>query len=153
MLRMLHYPPTRIEDNDFGTGPQTDNSFMTVLARDEVPGLAIRLPSDEWLEPPLLPGTFLVNIGNILRRMSNDRFLSTPHGRHRSMVAPTAIPCPISTARTWTGLSVSPRPAPMRTIPPKYPPVPYREHITEYSKANYFPSGTGFGKRRDQAPL
>ena len=53
---------------------------MTILARMDVPGLAIRLPSGEWLPPPLIPGTFLVNIGNMLRRMSNDRFISTPHG-------------------------------------------------------------------------
>ncbi|MDP6344233.1 MAG: 2OG-Fe(II) oxygenase family protein, partial [Alphaproteobacteria bacterium] len=63
-LRLLHYPPTKLEDNDFGTGPQTDNSFMTILARQQVPGLAIRLPGGEWLAPPLIPGTFLVNIGN-----------------------------------------------------------------------------------------
>lgn len=79
-LRLLHYPPTKQEDNDFGAGPHTDNSFMTILARSEVPGLAVRLPSGEWISPPLVPGTFLVNIGNIIRRMSNDRFMSTPHG-------------------------------------------------------------------------
>jgi len=139
-LRMLHYPPTRIEGNDFGTGPYTDNSFMTILARDEVPGLAIRQPSGEWLEPPLIEGTFLVNIGNILRRISNDRFLSTPHGVivdgevdrysmayfhsqnvHRTIcVAPSCIDA---------------------DHPAKYAPIPYVELIDEYSKANYFHQG------------
>ena len=143
-LRMLHYPPTRIEDNDFGTGPHTDNSFMTVLARDEVPGLAIRLPSDEWLEPPLLPGTFLVNIGNILRRMSNDRFLSTPHG---VIVDGGADRYSMSYFHSQNVDRII-RVAPSCTDadkPPKYPPVPYRELITEYSKANYFHQD-GFGK-------
>jgi isopenicillin N synthase-like dioxygenase len=28
----------------------------------------------------IIPGTFLVNLGNIMRRWWNDRFLSTPHG-------------------------------------------------------------------------
>jgi isopenicillin N synthase-like dioxygenase len=48
-LRFLHYPPqdTR-EDNTFGQAPHTDNSFMTALARTEVPGLAVRLASDDW---------------------------------------------------------------------------------------------------------
>lgn len=139
-LRMLHYPPTRIEGNDFGTGPHTDNSLMTILARDEVPGLAIRQPSGEWLEPPLIEGTFLVNIGNILRRISNDRFLSTPHGVivdgevdrysmayfhsqnvHRTIcVAPSCIDA---------------------DHPAKYAPIPYVELIDEYSKANYFHQG------------
>ena len=80
-LRFLHYPPQEdMSENTFGTAPHTDNSFMTALARTDVPGLAIRLPSGEWFPPPIIPGTFLVNLGNIMRRWSNDRFLSTPHG-------------------------------------------------------------------------
>ncbi len=79
-LRFLHYPPQDIADDEqFGQGPHTDNSFITILARTEVPGLAVRLPSGEWLAPPLIPGTFLVNLGNMMKRWSNDRFLSTPH--------------------------------------------------------------------------
>src|ERR1051326_2838766 len=80
-LRFLHYPPQAgDEDNLFGQAPHTDNSFMTALARTDVPGLAVRLPSGEWLPPPVIPGTFLINLGNMMRRWSNDRFLSTPHG-------------------------------------------------------------------------
>ena len=90
-LRFLHYPPQpTTEDNVFGQGPHTDNSFMTALARTDVPGLAVRLPSGEWFPPPVIPGTFLINLGNMMRRWSNDRFLSTPHGvlndfGHRSL--------------------------------------------------------------------
>jgi isopenicillin N synthase-like dioxygenase len=80
-LRFLHYPPQEGDDDEqFGQGPHTDNSFITILARMDVPGLAVCLPSGEWLAPPLIPGTFLVNLGNMMKRWSNDRFLSTPHG-------------------------------------------------------------------------
>ena len=41
-LRMLHYPPTSSTPNAFGQGPHTDNSFLTILARSEVPGLAVQ---------------------------------------------------------------------------------------------------------------
>ncbi len=69
-LRFLHYPPQdTTEDNTFGQGPHTDNSFMTALARTEVPGLAVRLPSGEWFAPPVIPGTFLINLGNIYASM------------------------------------------------------------------------------------
>ncbi len=45
-LRFLHYPPQDAnEENLFGQAPHTDNSFMTALARTDVPGLAVRLPS------------------------------------------------------------------------------------------------------------
>jgi len=38
-LRFLHYPPQDIADDDqFGQGPHTDNSFITILARMDVPG-------------------------------------------------------------------------------------------------------------------
>lgn len=80
-LRFLHYPPQETDDDEqFGQGPHTDNSFITILAREDTPGLAVRLPSDEWMPPPIIPGTFLVNLGNMMKRWSNDRFLSTPHG-------------------------------------------------------------------------
>ena len=135
-LRFLHYPPTEIEDNDFGTGPHTDNSFVTILARMDVPGLAIQLPSGEWVAPPLIPGTFLVNIGNIMRRISNDRFLSTRHGvivegdRDRYSIAYFHSPDPYSMIEV----------APSCVAPgesPRYEPVYYADLILEFWRANY----------------
>ena len=68
-LRFLHYPPQDTgEDNSFGQAPHTDNSFMTALARTEVPGLAVRLPSGEWFAPPIIPGTFLINYAPLVER-------------------------------------------------------------------------------------
>jgi isopenicillin N synthase-like dioxygenase len=137
-LRMLHYPPQAVvEDNQFGQAPHTDNSFMTVLARTEVPGLAIRLPSGEWFPPPLIPGTFLVNLGNMMRRFSNDRFLSTPHGvlndsgTDRYSLAYFHSPNPDSVIQPVPSC-VGPG------NPPKYPPVVYRDLILEFFRANYF---------------
>ena len=135
-LRLLHYPPTRIEDNDFGTGPHTDNSFFTILARMEVPGLAIRVPTGEWVAPPLIPGTFLVNIGNIMRRMSNDRFLSTPHGVivegevDRYSIAYFHSPNPHRTIEVLPSCIDA-------AHPPKYPPALYADLIHEFFSANY----------------
>ena len=135
-LRFLHYPPTHNEGNDFGTGPHTDNSFLTILARMDVPGLAIKLPSGEWLEPPLIPGTFLVNIGNIARRISNDRFLSTPHGvivegqRDRYSIAYFHSPDPYSTIEVAPSCIDAQHPA-------KYPSALYADLILEFWRANY----------------
>lgn len=135
-LRMLHYPPTEQTGNDFGTSPHTDNTFMTILARMDVPGLAIRLPSEEWVTPPLIPGTFLVNIGNILRRMTNDKFLSTPHG----------VVVEGDQARYSLAYFHSPNPYSMIEVvpscvdgdnPPKYEPVLYADLIREFFSANY----------------
>lgn len=135
-LRMLHYPPTEQEGNDFGQGPHTDNSFFTVLARTEVPGLGVRLPSGEWVEPPLIDGTFLVNIGNIMRRISNDRFLSTPHGvivegdTDRYSIAYFHSPNAYRTIAVLPSCIDADRPA-------KYEPVVYADLIREFYSANY----------------
>ena len=134
----MHYPPQdRIEDNSFGQAPHTDNSFMTALARTDVPGLAVQLPSGEWFPPPIIPGTFLINLGNIMRRWSNNRFLSTPHGvlnesgTDRYSIAYFHSPnpdCVIECLPSCTGPG----------DPPRYPPAVYRDLVLEFYRANYF---------------
>jgi isopenicillin N synthase-like dioxygenase len=137
-LRFLHYPPQDAdEDNLFGQAPHTDNSFMTALARTDVPGLAVRLPSGEWFPPPIIPGTFLINLGNMMRRFSNDRFLSTPHGvlnesgADRYSIAYFHSPNPNSTIECLPSCVSVDNPA-------KYAPAVYRDLVLEFYRANYF---------------
>lgn len=79
-LRMSHYPKQQAPDaNEFGIAPHTDTSFMTLLAQNRIPGLSIRLPNGTWVDAPTLPGSILVNGGDMLRRWTNDRCLATPH--------------------------------------------------------------------------
>jgi isopenicillin N synthase-like dioxygenase len=137
-LRFLHYPPQESDDPEqFGQGPHTDNSFVTILARMDVPGLAVRLPSGEWLAPPLIPGTFLVNLGNIMKRWSNDRFLSTPHGvlndsgTNRYSIAFFYSPNVSSTIECLPSCTSA-------EDPPHYPPAVYRDLVLDFYNANYF---------------
>jgi isopenicillin N synthase-like dioxygenase len=78
-LRMSHYPVVDHDDDQWGLAPHTDSSFMTLLPANDVPGLEIRPEGHDWVAPPALAGSFLVNSGDILRRWTNDRFLSTAH--------------------------------------------------------------------------
>jgi isopenicillin N synthase-like dioxygenase len=137
-LRFLHYPPQDTDDDEqFGQGPHTDNSFLTMLAREDVPGLAVRLPSGDWLAPPVIPDTFLVNLGNIMKRWSNDRFLSTPHGvlndsgRDRYSIAFFYSPN-VSARLECLPSCAGP------DNPPRYPPAVYRDLVLEFYNANYF---------------
>jgi isopenicillin N synthase-like dioxygenase len=137
-LRFLHYPPQETDDDEqFGQGPHTDNSFITILAREDVPGLAVQLPSGEWLPPPVIPGTFLVNLGNLMKRWSNDRFRSTPHGvlndsgRDRYSIAFFFSPNPASTIECLPSCVSA-------ANPPRYPPALYRDLILAFFDANYF---------------
>jgi isopenicillin N synthase-like dioxygenase len=87
-IRLIHYPPhANPEDNEFGFAPHTDNNFLTFLAQSALPGLEVRTAEGEWIRPPALPGTFVVNTGAMLARYSNDCFRATPHrviNRNRS---------------------------------------------------------------------
>jgi isopenicillin N synthase-like dioxygenase len=137
-LRFLHYPPQAdLSENTFGTAPHTDNSFMTALARTDVPGLAIRLPSGEWFAPPVIPGTFLINLGNMMRQWSNDRFLSTPHGvinesgTDRYSIAYFHSPNPASVIECLPSCVSEDNPA-------RYPPAVYRDLVMEFYRKNYF---------------
>lgn len=79
-LQLLHYPPqTEVGNRQYGIAPHTDNAMMTFLAQGEVPGLAVRMPSGHWRAVDIVPGTLLVNTGNVIVRWTNDEYLSTKH--------------------------------------------------------------------------
>lgn len=79
-LRLIRYPAhTGAEENQFGFAPHIDTSFLTLLAQSKLPGLEVRTSEGEWIRPPAIPGTFVVNTGEMLTRYSNDRFTATPH--------------------------------------------------------------------------
>jgi isopenicillin N synthase-like dioxygenase len=80
-LRLLHYPPSPegAPGDLYGSAPHRDFGCLTILAQDDVGGLQVRTTSGHWLDVPPLPGAFVVNVGDMLHRMSNGRLLSTPH--------------------------------------------------------------------------
>jgi isopenicillin N synthase-like dioxygenase len=81
VLRLSHFPPARYGDNQFGLAPHTDANFFTVLPQANVEGLYIRPAGRGWIKAPRIPGSFVINAGDMLKRWTNDRFLSTQHRR------------------------------------------------------------------------
>jgi isopenicillin N synthase-like dioxygenase len=80
LLRCAMYPPATGEfDGTFGAAPHTDNGTLTLLMQDDVGGLQLRTLNDEWIDAPSLPGTFIVNVGDMVVRFTNGHFRSTPH--------------------------------------------------------------------------
>jgi isopenicillin N synthase-like dioxygenase len=86
-LRLLHYPPVKEAppDGQLGAGVHTDYGNVTLLATDGVGGLIVQDRSGRWLEAPVIPGSFVCNIGDCLMRWTNDIYVSTPH----KVVSPT----------------------------------------------------------------
>lgn len=81
-LRLLHYPPQPASspDDQFGSAPHTDYGIITVLAQDATGGLQVRpRGQSEWIDAPPIPGSYVLNVADMLSRWTNDRFVSTPH--------------------------------------------------------------------------
>ncbi len=79
--RVVHYPSQdgAIDPEQIGIGAHSDYECFTILAQDEVPALQVHNAAGEWIEAPPIPGTFVVNIGDMMARWSNDLFASTLH--------------------------------------------------------------------------
>ena len=76
----LPLAPTIVPEADqFGAAPHTDWGCMTVLWQDAVGGLQVKNRAGAWIDAPYIDGTFVINIGDMLARWSNDLFVSTPH--------------------------------------------------------------------------
>jgi isopenicillin N synthase-like dioxygenase len=80
-LRLLHYPPQHPQspDDEYGSAPHTDFGAITLLAQDDVGGLAVKTTDGRWVDVPPVPNAFVMNVGDMLSRWSNGRLLSTPH--------------------------------------------------------------------------
>ena len=78
---LIYYPPQPPDSgsDQFGVAPHTDYGGITLLNQDETGGLQVRTRSGEWVTAVPIPGTFVVNVGDLMARWSNDRFVSTPH--------------------------------------------------------------------------
>ncbi|MEM7254646.1 MAG: 2-oxoglutarate and iron-dependent oxygenase domain-containing protein [Pseudomonadota bacterium] len=81
-LRLLHYPaPDRdLEPGQLRCGAHTDLGMMTILRNHRAEGgLQVRPRGHDWIDAPTIDNTFIVNIGDLLMRWTNDRWVSTPH--------------------------------------------------------------------------
>jgi isopenicillin N synthase-like dioxygenase len=81
LFRIFHYPA--LPDNEvapeWGVGEHTDYGLLTLLAQDTLGGLQVRTPVGDWVDVPAEPGVLVCNIGDMLDRLTEGRYRSTPH--------------------------------------------------------------------------
>lgn len=134
VLRLLHYPEQPPSEallpGQLGCGAHTDWGSVTLLAQDDAGGLQVQAADGSWFDAPPVQGSFVVNLGDMMARWTNDRYRSTPHrvfnpqGRERYSIAyffdidyhaqVSALPGCFDAAN-----------------PPRYPPTTAGQHIIE----------------------
>lgn len=76
----IWYPPQPPGDADqFGVAPHTDYGCITILAQDATGGLQVKNRAGDWIAAPPIADTFVINIGDLMARWTNDYFASTVH--------------------------------------------------------------------------
>lgn len=81
-MRLNYYPAqaTAPAAGQLRASAHTDYGGFTILSGEDVPGgLQVRTRDDRWIDVPTSPTTFVVNIGDLLMRWTNDRWLSNMH--------------------------------------------------------------------------
>lgn len=65
--------------DDIGLGSHTDLQCFTLLWQDMIGGLQVLTREGQWIKATPIKDTFVVNIGDYLMRLTNDRMKSTVH--------------------------------------------------------------------------
>lgn len=135
--RLTHYPAVEgFEEGEYSIAPHTDSGFMTLLPPNPDDGLSVLLPSGEWLDVPQVPGAYTVNSGDMLRRWTNEVFLSTPHRVRNLAKGPRyAVPFffdpnPDTMIEALPSCVGPDRPA-------KQPPILFDDYIVWFARRNY----------------
>lgn len=88
-----YYPPIRkpeptldntndddpLSESRVSIGSHTDFQFFTTLWQDSVGGLQALNPEGQWINVPPVEGTYVVNVADLMQRISNDKYVSPVH--------------------------------------------------------------------------
>lgn len=132
-MRMHRYPPQPDDAafNQLGAGAHTDWGAITVLAQDQNGGLEVENAAGEWLSATHIPETFVINLGDMMARWTNDLYHSNMHrvmngisGTDRYSIALFYNPVYFTQVECLPTCVTAERPA-------AYPPCTAGEHINQ----------------------
>jgi isopenicillin N synthase-like dioxygenase len=91
-----YYPPVdlpTLRERQWSFSPHTDYNAFTLLNQDSLGGLQVLNSAGEWIEAAPIPGTMVVNLGDLFARWTNDLYISSLHRViNRSPEARVSIP-------------------------------------------------------------
>lgn len=144
VLSSIFYPVRDVPPwpGQLRAGAHTDYGSLTILAPTDAPGgLQIMAKSGEWIDVPYVSRAFVINIGDMMARWTNDRWVSTVHRVVNPPVSAVSImprqsiayflhPNYDAVVKCLPGCG-------SEDTPPRYAPIPAGEYmITKESKIN-----------------
>ncbi|KAM6565311.1 hypothetical protein CsatA_024439 [Cannabis sativa] len=78
VLLCHYYPPCPEPELTMGVTKHVDIDFLTVLLQDDIGGLQV-LNNNQWIDVSPHPGALVVNIGDLLQLLTNDKLKSVEH--------------------------------------------------------------------------
>lgn len=81
-LRLAYYPEQTTDPvpGQLRNAAHTDFAGFTILSQDSAPGgLQVLMPDGAWIDVPSVPGTLVINTGDLLQKWTNDRWVSNVH--------------------------------------------------------------------------
>ncbi len=79
ILRLLHYPPVSPQAPGIRAGAHEDINLITLLLGAEEGGLQLLTKSGNWIPASPPPGALVINVGDMLQRLTNHVLPSTSH--------------------------------------------------------------------------
>lgn len=80
ILRAIHYPPiTEVQAGQVRAAQHEDINLITLLVGSEQAGLEILTRDNQWIPVTTIEGTIVVNVGDMLQRLTNHLLPSTTH--------------------------------------------------------------------------
>ncbi|XP_023645270.1 1-aminocyclopropane-1-carboxylate oxidase homolog 4 [Capsella rubella] len=138
-----YYPPCPQPDLTIGLNKHTDISFITILLQDNIGGLQVLYDGQYWVDVTPVPGALVINIGDFLQLISNDKFKSA---EHRVIANGSSEPRTSVVSVFSTFMRASSRVyGPIKNLVSKENPAKYRDFtLTEFS--------TIFGSKKIDTP-
>jgi isopenicillin N synthase-like dioxygenase len=78
-IKIIRYPGRDATGSDQGVGAHKDSGFLTLLLQDQQRGLQVEGEDGRWIDAEPVPGTFVVNIGELLELATNGYLRATVH--------------------------------------------------------------------------